>query len=418
MRNYLIPFLLLTLISNAANGQWIQIYQTDTCTCPEGQHLPVIGMGFFGKDSGIVWSKKYGDNGSVATTTNGGKTWDTYRLVSNVTGSSAAFTDINHLWLNDGNIIYHSSDGGRNWRADTLRDTISSNITSLYFLDSLTGFAGGEGLMIFKTSDGGIHWNRVRDPDKNIQNGLYEIHHFSFSTPLLGLAIGADYHSYVLRTTDGGLNWLTVSDLDGVSAEAFSLSYPDWQHAYICTAYYLYSSSDSGKTWGQVGSRLPLGAFFRSISFLDSLRGIAVVSDSPLVAGYTSDGGKSWRRFTTSGSTTSYLFSSSSFPHESIAYVGGSDAIFKLNTKDLSVAPHQPISNLCPSLEFDGDYIVIGISGEFPGVVRVLDLLGRVVEERTIASDSKIHLSLSGVNRQAFIEVRSQNQFKVFKILR
>jgi photosystem II stability/assembly factor-like uncharacterized protein len=315
MRIYLLSFLLLASASSIVEGQWTQIYQTDSYDCPKGVHYEIVGMSFFGKDSGIVCSEKFYSDSTiinliagliVATTIDGGKTWDKRPLdtilIVDIIGERFSFIDINRIWIVSWPGIYYTSDAGRTWQMKTsLLDTLSPLSYCLYFQDSLLGFAGEGGLAVSRTSDGSKNWNRVHKVEVN--DGNYDLHNIAFSNTKNGIAIGAEFQTMALRTNDGGMTWSRDSGdqsmYHAVAPETpFSLSYPDPAHAFLSISFgEFYSSSDSGKTWEQIGGYSPLGATMRSISFFDSVRGIAVAPDTSTMIGYTSDGGKSWQQF-------------------------------------------------------------------------------------------------------------------------
>ncbi|NIV10274.1 MAG: glycosyl hydrolase, partial [Aliifodinibius sp.] len=73
---------------------------------------------------------------------------------------------------------------------------------SVYFLDTMTGWAAGDGGHILKTTDGGATWNIL-------SNGIIDmVMSISFVNSNIGWAIGSSgAPSYmILKTTDGGLN--------------------------------------------------------------------------------------------------------------------------------------------------------------------------------------------------------------------
>jgi photosystem II stability/assembly factor-like uncharacterized protein len=362
----------------------------------------------------------------IATTTNAGKTWDERPIDTNLiiawNWDNFSCFDINHIWLTSWPGIYYSSDAGRTWQLKTsLPGTLSPLPYCLSFQDSLNGFAGEGGLAISRTTDGGRNWNRVSKSASS--NGNYDLHHIAFSGPKNGIAIGAEYQTMALRTNDGGISWSRDSGnqsiYHAVAPETpLSLSYPDPKHAFFSILFgYLYGSSDSGKTWSEIIVQDSLRATYQSISFFDSLRGIAAIRDTSVItiAGYTSDGGKNWQRFPLPGTINDFWFSS--FPDSSVAYVSAGNKVFKLNINQLSIAPSQVINDFGPSLKFDGDGVVIAIPNSLLAEVRIIDVLGRVIEERAITPCKTTKFSLQGLPQQLFVEVRWQDHFKVFKVL-
>ncbi|GAB4287459.1 MAG: hypothetical protein Kow0068_13220 [Marinilabiliales bacterium] len=78
--------------------------------------------------------------------------------------------------------------------------TLSTNPMSVFFVDSLIGYIGGEGL-IYKTTNGGQNWSVVFTDTANSQK-IYDI---NFPTSNTGYAISDS--GRVFKTTDGGINW-------------------------------------------------------------------------------------------------------------------------------------------------------------------------------------------------------------------
>jgi photosystem II stability/assembly factor-like uncharacterized protein len=420
MRTIVLAILLIGL-TDAAHGQWVQIYQTEYCNCSPNIRERIDGMAFFGHDSGVIVRADTAGATITSVTIDGGKTWHD-NLAYGMDGHVSA-TDINHVWSSVGQIIYHTTDAGKTWEANTIQDSSLDYASCIYFIDSLTGFVGGKSLSIFRTSDGGKNWKREHGPDTggDILDPYY-LQDIDFASPKIGIATAGDLHNWILRTTDGGLTWTNTRDLySPISNESTGLSYSDPYNAYFTTSTYLYHSTDSGQNWHIVGDWVPFGKDFSSVSFIDSLHGIAKSGGDfqrtfPLFLAYTSDGGLTWQTISidSEGGTDGLT----SFPDTSAAYIGGFDAVFKLSPQSLSVAV-QPIKNTDSlSIVFDGTRAVIIMPQGFFGQVRVLDVLGRTVEEHTIVSGTEANLSTTNWPPQVFVEVRSQNRFRVFKILR
>jgi hypothetical protein len=295
-------------------------------------------MDFFGADSGVTCTE-----GVVLTsvTLDSGASWVASPSHLNlggyidgpVSGRNSCFLDVNHIWFCNGSTICHTSDAGQTWVLDTNQTPLGYSVKSIYFIDSLTGFEGGAGYSLFRTSDGGKTWSIVYDSASE-DGSVYQI---KFCSPKLGLALCGEYLTYILRTTDGGMNW--TNDTVGGGGAPTGLSYPDPHNAWYTDAAWLYHSTDSGLTWTTVIDN-PLGyGGFRSSCFLDSIHGIATGGSHVLIIGYTSDGGKSWQTTSIDSEGSDETFTS--FPNTNTAYVGGLDAVYKLVPSELSVQPSQ-----------------------------------------------------------------------------
>jgi photosystem II stability/assembly factor-like uncharacterized protein len=408
MRKYLLSFFLLAICFGTSLSQWTQIYQTDSCNCPTGRY-PIFGIAFMGSDSGVISFQK------TAVSINGSKTWTTDSINSNILfGSTPAITDVNHLWTTWYQSVYHTSNSGINWAIDTI-PALENSLSQIYFQDSLIGFVSGNGLSVFRTTDGGKYWTQTHAPyDKPYDYPPIKI---AFGDPKIGLVVGGNTGTWMIRTTDGGITWRDLSDVNHAIANGTptGLSFPDPANAFFSASTRLYHSSDSGKTWSQVPDGKPFNNIgYRSISFVDSLHGIAVGASSPLHAAYTSDGGHSWQIF--SIDTKVGLNSQTSFPDPKVAYISAYDAVFKLNIDDLA-APIPAINVFSPSLRFDKDKIIINLPEGFPVVVHVIDLLGRVIIRRNISRGVETTLELNELPPVIFVQIQLQDQLKVFKVL-
>jgi photosystem II stability/assembly factor-like uncharacterized protein len=407
MKTFLYALLFVVAISSVSKGQFEQVYQTDSSTA--FGHYPIMGMKFFGRDSGIVFAN------NIATTTNGGISWQRYPWESGVPEThSLAFLDIDHSWATESGYVYRSYNSGVHWNRDSVLDEMGWNIKCLYFQDTLIGFAGADGLTIFRTSDGGKSWERKHGPEV-IDLADYYMEQFAFATPSLGLAASGNFGTWILRTTDNGMTWTNLTDSSRAIGgfRPTGLSFPDPANAFFSTQFHLYHSSDSGKTWSLVKTN-PSDLFFRSISFIDSLHGVAAATGSGLTIGYTSDGGINWKTVSFPAKVGTYW--STSFPEQNTAYISGYDAVYRLDIKKLS-SSIQTQTGFVPSLCFEGDRVLIHIPGNLGASVRIINILGQVVEEESTHPDIELIFSMQRWPTQVFIEVHCSNKIAVFKVL-
>jgi photosystem II stability/assembly factor-like uncharacterized protein len=437
MKNILITFFLIAMPCSVASAQWIKVYQTDSCHCSFFTRWPIMGMEFFGNDSGVVCAQS---DGLTALTLNGGETWNTISGNPNVSGSfldpitghNYCFLDVNHIWFCNGWTIYHTSNGGGNWELDTNKASIIngySSVQSICFIDSLNGFEGGAGYSLYRTSDGGKNWSLVYDSTNNNGNDDGGVYQIQFCTPKLGIALSGGYLSYILRTTDGGITWLNNQGSLGFTgnSQPAGLSYPDPNNAWFADAANIYHSSDSGATWLNVfGQIAPLDLFY-SISFLDSLHGIATANHAvdtgnggialtdSLAVGYTSDGGKSWQTWLIASESSQGF---TSFPGLDAAYIGGYDAVYKLNVQALTVRATPTVPTGASIVSEDGNLFVV-MPQSSGGRVRIVDALGRVLSDEMLLPGGCAALPNSSPDNPKFrfVEVECNGIVQVFKVL-
>ncbi len=170
-------------------------------------------------NGGISWDKTYVNTGvfalksvsfvdkdtgwtvgsdSIFKTTNGGDTWQSLEGLSDHYYSSVFFINADSGWVtasgNSMGKILYTSDGGNTWQ---VQDSITSfsTISSLFFIDDLTGWGVGIGGTIMKTTSGGIvsvhdeghAGNMSRDPyglHQNYPNPFNSVTTISYRLPV------------------------------------------------------------------------------------------------------------------------------------------------------------------------------------------------------------------------------------------
>jgi photosystem II stability/assembly factor-like uncharacterized protein len=248
-----------------------------------------------------------GDSGLIIHTSNGGIDWEKQY-------SNDSLNMVNIFFLNDrlgwaaassqfyapyGTYILKTTNGGINWTSDYFRIG-EAYINSLYFLDSLTGFAVGYPQVFHRTTDGGISWTRV-NLDSSIA-ASYPPYSIKFYSPQYGYACGGvrDIKGVVWRTTNGGLNWKTV--VDTMTFETlFDLHIFDSLHVIVMGGDPEYGTSqvvttDGGENWEYTA----LGVFYFpfSIGFRNDIEGWVPMGEQRKFL-YSSNSGENWTEITT-----------------------------------------------------------------------------------------------------------------------
>lgn len=93
--------------------------------------------------------------------------------------------------------LWKTTDGGNTWSIITIDGVNAHNLGTLYFLDSLHGWAAGDWL--YKTVDGGDSWTMLAGPFFD------EFSDIQFSTPDIGWYTG---FFGINKTTNGGSTWI------------------------------------------------------------------------------------------------------------------------------------------------------------------------------------------------------------------
>ena len=171
------------------------------------------------------------------------------------------------------------STDGQNWQQADV--PVTSMLTSVFFIDSNTGWAVGHDATILKTSDAGLSW-QIQQYLPKVEKPLLDV---VFKDADQGMAIGA--YGQVYRTEDGGQNWhyefhgelLPVEDVEyleelkledealylderGSILPHFNRVETDGRTLYLAGELGLMAkSNDFGKTW-QAFDEIYQGSFF------------------------------------------------------------------------------------------------------------------------------------------------------------
>ncbi|OYT13805.1 MAG: hypothetical protein B6I19_03335 [Bacteroidetes bacterium 4572_114] len=173
----------------------------------------------------------------------GGKTWNVKEMANPGWLTCFYFVDELNGWITDvGGIIHLTVDGGTNWQ---LIETGSDNILmSIYFHDHINGWALGNAGQILRSTDGGYTWD--------IQNFGYDKHFETivFADCCTGFVMGGNFDlpSVIYKTTDGGISWNKInSNLIGKIKSAY---FVNDMVGYCTTEFgYVYKTTLGGALW-------------------------------------------------------------------------------------------------------------------------------------------------------------------------
>lgn len=248
--------------------------------------------------------------------------------------TSSFFLDAQHGYLGilqDGVTSFLSThDGGKSWQSVAL-DIDSLIYTPAYqidFIDASHGWLaididhgfGRFQVALMRTSDGGKTWQKILDTTLD-PSGLptSDIKNFSFTSQQDGWMSGPEEDPSVrlYATHDGGVTWApaqipSVTIPDTTYTQSYGPFFNDNGRQGTVTAVsgvatsnstYLttFQTSDSGKTWKQVGDSLVSGdtVGFRQVAFTNASNGWVMglnVKGQPLLV-HTTDGGQHWSAF-------------------------------------------------------------------------------------------------------------------------
>lgn len=211
-------------------------------------------------------------DGSIRTT-DGGLSW--YLLnIHNITDNNVAFngSEVGYMVGNSMSLL-KTSDSGVNWS----RTIFNGDWHDVHFINEMKGYFinysyGYEGL--YRTDDGGANYYKVDNAP-----GGGELYFLDSLTGFIG-------GNLIYKTTDGGETWYTTQGSGGAGKINFINSEIGW----AIRSNIIYKTTNGGENWfNQLTA--PSGSF-QSIHFVDSLYGwAAILSRRPYK---TTDGGTNW----------------------------------------------------------------------------------------------------------------------------
>ncbi len=203
--------------------------------------------------------------------------------------------------------------GNDNWRVVKRSIETDKNLLSIYFVDSMTGWAGGDAGALFRTTDGGRSWKPLLC---GAPANIFFMYFIDWNNGwMLGGVPGkvaarneGGGDTILFITTNGGRSW-TQKPLPNVLRLHFTDPKNGWAVGKDAT---LLKTTDGGEQWNQVEgieklTGLPVESStynfgFSDVFFLDKETGWVVGNfygrARSNIGGLfvTSDGGKSWKR--------------------------------------------------------------------------------------------------------------------------
>lgn len=218
----------------------------------------------------------------ILKTTNGGVNW--VSMTTSITYNTG-------VWMTSAAIIYsagstgitRSTNGGINW---VTQSTISGDLLTICFTDSLNGIAAGRNSLMLRTSNGGINWNTVT------VSGMYDIYMVRYLNSANVFACGQG--GAIGKSTNGGLNWTVTYPAETYFNILYSIHPLNSNDIYTSGSYgTICRSSNSGTTWGQLFEGINNELYYSH--FTDDNNGYASSFNSVIK---TTDGGANWTKLT------------------------------------------------------------------------------------------------------------------------
>ena len=228
-----------------------------------------------------------GSNRRLYSSLDGGRTW---QLIPGINGLYLSLYFLNSLqgYAAGFNGLAFTSDGGKNWMSKPLPSNVTNTQSwvNVQFATPSTGFLT-TGAAIYKTNDTGTTWININPVHSN---GVF------FSDETTGWAY-TDPDS-ISMTTDGGSHWHTISTIPtmrNVQTDLYTvLQFTDFQHGWFMDADSLSSSNDGGLHWTSLSTTNNGDAtIFTDFQMLDNQNGYLA---TPVQIMKTTDGGYTWKQ--------------------------------------------------------------------------------------------------------------------------
>ncbi len=251
----------------------------------------LIAIYFTSSDRGWV----AGDDGFLASTTDGGKTWSQVELGTEENINEIYFRNDKNGYLVAGRKVFITSDGGNSWSETVLvkpgiiRDG-TPEFLSIRFADRRRGIVVGSVLnrqgnvidsLVMRTVDGGETWQRVSVPSR------YELFHLDFVGSERVWIVGD--RGVILASSDGGSTWIKQDS--GTVRALYNVDFRDRKDGYAVGAGGTILRTESGgDNWAVVRTSFP--ATFMRVDFADDKNGWIVGHGGTILR--SGDRGRSW----------------------------------------------------------------------------------------------------------------------------
>lgn len=207
-------------------------------------------------------------------------------------------------------VLIRSTDGGETWHGEPTKAPVG-RINRVVMLDTLTGYAVGDKGLVLKRAwvpgTVGIQWHKMTElPEIN----LLAVQFISQETGWVGGTGGK-----VFKTTNAGDTWTQQPhDADSWSA-VLDMHFVDSLYGWTAS-YHPNRTTDGGQTW--VRMTMPVETEWRGVHFVNKDLGFLVGRLGNIAR--TEDGGQTW---TSIWSTTGVMLMSAAFINESEGWIVG-----------------------------------------------------------------------------------------------
>lgn len=250
----------------------------------------------------------------ILNTVNGGDDWSLQYFNNSERFESIEIIDQDTIWVGGREGLFYTQNGGNDWYFKKI-EGIGGYFRSIYFYNNTLGWTTG--ISLYKTRDGGEHWEEVLGWDLYNQSSPEFTRDIKFISLTEGWVITT---RGIYHTNDTGVTWTQQFNKGGWIIHPI-----DSDLLWVAQDTSLRHSSNGGDSWKTI--TFYSNYYFTDIEFTDENNGWAVGA-YPFVS-YTPDGGKNWYEQEI-GTELSIRAYSCYFFNESIGWiVGGHGSIFK-----------------------------------------------------------------------------------------
>ncbi|MCL4511930.1 MAG: YCF48-related protein [Bacteroidetes bacterium] len=217
-------------------------------------------------------------------------------------------------WIGgDYGAILKTTDGGGSWFVQRSTSSMFDDVSEIRFVDKSTGYCLAStnfASVLLTTSDGGDTWNvdsslhnltvdSLLSPSqlsvtKSGDSVLVSVYCWGYSgTPPV-------VHVAVYSSTDLGETWTLCKTPPTSDQNIYGVVFPSLLTELVLTKNSIYRTTDGGNSWQQDSINLNGNSFILTFRFLNPDTGYfagptdAYSNSSPLMTGWTYDGGKTW----------------------------------------------------------------------------------------------------------------------------
>ncbi len=282
-RGIILILISILLLAPAADSQWR--------VTPSATRGDLVAVYFTSALHGWV----AGDNGYLASTADGGRTWSKYNLNTTDDINEIYFRNDENGYLVAGRTMFITRDAGRTWQETKLYKpgdfrNGTPEFLSIRFADRKRGLVVGSILnrgdvvvdsLVMRTEDGGETWQRIIVPSKK------ELFHLDFNGSSHAWIVGDE--GMILASTDGGLTWRVQAS--GTKMPLYNVDFRDDNEGYaVGKSGTILRSENGGATWRPVHTGYK--ETFLRVDFADDKNGWIVGYAGSILR--SSDKGISW----------------------------------------------------------------------------------------------------------------------------